>query len=428
MLRQEDLDAIEIAGIESLGGGEDVASRDRETVSTKAADLVPVSPQRMWAATVARLSAQEEQRQDYEEVSDEAVAASTLSRAGEEVPTRRVRSDAVSDDDFERLRVLGVGSFGRVVLSKHRGSGKLYALKLIAFSRLTQPKHLNRTKTERDVLAHVEHKNVVELHYAYRTARHLALVFEYCPGGELFHHLCKQRCLQASAVAFYAAELTLALDCVHSRGVVYRDVKPENCLLDARGHLKLADFGLAKAGVFEPYSGAHSVCGTVEYMAPDVLVKRPSGYGLAVDWWGLGVWTYELLTGLPPFYGSDRPKLFKRIREGPLKIPPYVPLPAAAFLATTLKRHPRHRLYGLDQAKRLPFFALIDFDRLSESIPPIRPCRDGKRATDRIGLENFDAKFAALDVREPPAPACRLPAQGDRNILANWNYIRPDLA
>ena len=133
----------------------------------------------------------------------------------------------------------------------------------------------------------------------------------------MFHHLCKKRVLDAKATAFYGAEIALALQCAHEAGVVYRDVKPENCFLDHRGHLKLGDFGLARAGVTSPFRGPshRRGCGTPEYMAPDVLARKPSGYGTAVDWWGLGVCCYELLTGLPAWYTSDRRKLFDRIRS-----------------------------------------------------------------------------------------------------------------
>ena len=205
-------------------------------------------------------------------------------------------------------------------------------------------KQFDRALDERAILATLEHPHVVKLHFAFRVKGHAVLGFEYCAGGELFHHLCKKRVLDAKATAFYGAEIALALQCAHEAGVVYRDVKPENCFLDHRGHLKLGDFGLARAGVTSPFRGAHSVCGTPEYMAPDVLARKPSGYGTAVDWWGLGVCCYELLTGLPAWYTSDRRKLFDRIRSAPLRLPPSVPPEAGACVAALLRRHPKQRL------------------------------------------------------------------------------------
>jgi serine/threonine protein kinase len=143
-------------------------------------------------------------------------------------------------------------------------------------------------------------------------------------------------------VRFYCAEIALALDALHANGVVYRDLKPENILLDDEGHIKLADFGLAKEGVSEAAEGAYSLCGTPEYLSPEVLDRQ--GHGTAVDWWNLGMVTYEMLTGLPPWYTTDREKLFDRLRNSPLKFPFYVNRPAASLIQGLLTRDPRKRL------------------------------------------------------------------------------------
>lgn len=385
------------------------------------------SPQAaMWATTVASMSSSQQD---------------SIPSPAVEAPQSRLRQRAADDSDFKRISMLGIGSFGRVVLTKHRNTGKLYALKLIACAKLTAPKHLERTQTERDVLCRVEHRHIVKLYFAYRTETQFALVFEYCPGGELFYHLCRARSLSSSCVAFYAAELALALDCAHSHAVVYRDVKPENCLLDARGHLKLVDFGLAKAGISDRYSGAHSICGTLEYMAPDVLAKKPYGYGLAVDWWGLGILAYELLTGFPPWRGGERPKLFQKICKQPLKIPPNLSLEAGSLVASLLRRHPKQRLFGLEQMKRHSFFKDVDFGTVSDSkSPPIRPC--GDNPDNSHARNNFDAKFTALGVREKGEKAHKDKNNNDSgsstrqqnggrglvvdtNSLPNWEYSRP---
>lgn len=335
------------------------------------------------------------------------------------------------DGDFERLSVLGVGSFGKVVLARHRETKVQYALKIIALSRLTLRKQVERTQLERDVLVGLEHAFIVKLHYAYRVPGHVVLGFEYCAGGELFHHLCKRRVLSPAAVAFYVAELALALQCAHDHGVVYRDVKPENCLLDARGHLKLGDFGLAKTGVYHATTGAHSVCGTPEYMAPDVIARKPSGYGSAVDWWGLGICAYELLTGLPPWYTADRRKLFDRIRLAPLRLPPHVPPDAGAAVAGLLRRHPLRRLCVGDGANELrgnAFFSHINFDALAlGAVPsPIRPCANLRRPAH---FTNFDAKFTALPVETPledgANPNCPAPFAGDESAFDHdWEFAR----
>ena len=217
---------------------------------------------------------------DFDEVWEEEDAPAVPSPGRiEEIESKKTeveltRITRVRDADFVRIGVLGVGSFGKVVLAKQKATGDLYALKFVSLARLQDRKQFDRALDERAILATLEHPHVVKLHFAFRVKGHAVLGFEYCAGGELFHHLCKKRVLNAKATAFYGAEIALALQCAHEAGVVYRDVKPENCFLDHRGHLKLGDFGLARAGVTSPFRGAHSVCGTPEYMAPDVRSPR----------------------------------------------------------------------------------------------------------------------------------------------------------
>ena len=220
---------------------------------------------------------------DFDEVWEEEDAPAVPSPGRiEEIENKKTeveltRITRVRDADFTRIGVLGVGSFGKVVLAKQKATGDLYALKFVSLARLQDRKQFDRALDERAILATLEHPHVVKLHFAFRVKGHAVLGFEYCAGGELFHHLCKKRVLDAKATAFYGAEIALALQCAHEAGVVYRDVKPENCFLDHRGHLKLGDFGLARAGVTSPFRGAHSVCGTPEYMAPDVLSAKAVG-------------------------------------------------------------------------------------------------------------------------------------------------------
>jgi len=227
---------------------------------------------------------------DFDEVWEEEDAPAVPSPGRiEEIESRKPEVELtripgrVRDADFTRIGVLGVGSFGKVVLAKQKATGDLYALKFVSLARLQDRKQFDRALDERAILATLEHPHVVKLHFAFRVKGHAVLGFEYCAGGELFHHLCKKRVLDAKATAFYGAEIALALQCAHEAGVVYRDVKPENCFLDHRGHLKLGDFGLARAGVTSPFRGAHSVCGTPEYMAPDVRSRRPLQCLHAID-------------------------------------------------------------------------------------------------------------------------------------------------
>jgi serine/threonine protein kinase len=157
-----------------------------------------------------------------------------------------------------------------VLVQKREGKerGQLFAMKILKKTHLVKRRQIERTRTERKVLSVVNHPFIMKLHYAFQTADKLYLVLDYCPGGELFFHLSRFRRFPERVARFYAAELLLAIGHLHKRGIIYRDLKPENVLLDAEGHVKLGDFGLAKAGIHHPYEGAASMCGTPEYMAP----------------------------------------------------------------------------------------------------------------------------------------------------------------
>ncbi len=177
---------------------------------------------------------------DFDEVWEEEDAPAVPSPGRiEEIESRKPEVELtripgrVRDADFTRIGVLGVGSFGKVVLAKQKATGDLYALKFVSLARLQDRKQFDRALDERAILATLEHPHVVKLHFAFRVKGHAVLGFEYCAGGELFHHLCKKRVLDAKATAFYGAEIALALQCAHEAGVVYRDVKPENCAFAA---------------------------------------------------------------------------------------------------------------------------------------------------------------------------------------------------
>jgi len=284
---------------------------------------------------------------------------------------------------FPLLRVLGKGSFGKVVLVRKRTgkeSGGLFAMKILRKAHLVKRRQIERTKTERKVLSVVDHPFIMRLHFAFQGDEKLYLVLDYCPGGELFFHLSRYRRFPERVARFYAAELLLAIGHLHRRGIIYRDLKPENVLLDAEGHVKLGDFGLAKDKITDPCSGATSMCGTPEYMAPEVLSQ--SGHGFCVDYWGLGMLVYEMMTGLPPWYTTDRQKLFKRLKSSPLEIPSYFTNYSASVVSCLLDRNPRNRLgvTGIRSVMEHEFFKPIQWKALlSKRIEaPIRPCEGWK--------------------------------------------------
>lgn len=306
----------------------------------------------------------------------------------------RSRPGKLTADDFEPLRCLGKGTYGTVLLVKQRTTGRLYAQKQFKKASLVVHKKLvEQTKTERQILESVNrHPFVVKLFYAFQDQEKLYLILEYGQGGELFTHLSTERMFSEPTAAFYMAEMVLALHHLHSTlGVVYRDLKPENCLLDAEGHLLLTDFGLSKVAIDE--ESCKSILGTVEYMAPEVVLGKK--YGKAVDWWSLGALGFDLLTGHPPFRGQNHAKIQDNIVKQKLIMPYFMSADAKDLLTRFLRKEPNKRLGAnmpkdLTTIKKHRFFRKIDWKKLEarEMEPPIQPL-----ITDPELAENFSSDF-----------------------------------
>jgi len=299
-------------------------------------------------------------------------------------------------DDFEMVRVLGKGSFGKVILAKKRETEKLFAMKVLKKKHVVKRKQVLHTKTERSVLGIVDHPFIVKLHYAFQTGDKLHFVLDFCAGGELFYHLGRAGRFSEELSRFYTAEIALALGHLHTKGVVYRDLKPENVLLDAEGHLKLADFGLSKEGIQSGIHGTHSFCGTPEYLAPEVLNRR--GHGTAVDWWSLGALLYEMLTGLPPWYSQDRQEMFQSIQSSALRFPDYIPADTRSILTAFLERDVHRRLGSvkdIEEVKGHQFFDPINWKKLfsREVDPPFVP-----RLRSMTDTANFDTQFTRMPI------------------------------
>jgi len=287
-------------------------------------------------------------------------------------------------DDFTLVKVLGKGSYGKVMLvtrdqEKTEGKPPLYAMKMLRKENIVKRNQVEHTRAERNVLETVCHPFIVTLCYAFQTPKKLYLVMEYCPGGELFFHLSRAGCFSEGRTRFYVAEVTSSIAYLHRMSVIYRDLKPENLLIDVEGHCKVTDFGLSKEGIEDNHS-AMTMCGTPEYLAPEILDKR--GHGKAVDWYSVGALTYEMLTGLPPFYTRDRPKLFERIRRSTLEYPDTVSRLAKTFLQALMQRDPDVRLGGNaggEEVKNHAFFQSLDWTALEERRvkPPFTPSLGG---------------------------------------------------
>lgn len=280
-------------------------------------------------------------------------------------------------------------------------TGKLYAQKQLKKASIVVTKQLvDQTKAERTILESVRHPFVVKLYYAFQDHEKLYLILEYAQGGELFLHLATEKMFSEDVAAFYLASLVLALSHLHlNAGVVYRDLKPENCLLDAEGHLLLTDFGLSKVKTDD--SACRSFLGTPEYMAPEILQGKE--YDAAVDWWSLGALGVDLLTGSPPFTGNNNKKITEKILKQKLTLPYYLSSDAKDLLMKLLRKEPSKRL-GTNLVKDLPiikkhrFFRKINWDLLEKRQlpPPIVPM-----ITDPVLAENFSLEFTSLACSPP---------------------------
>ena len=281
---------------------------------------------------------------------------------------------------FQLLKVLGKGGYGKVFQVRKTTSpdnGKIFAMKVLKKASIVRnQKDTAHTKAERNILEEVKHPFIVDLKFAFQTGGKLYLILEYLSGGELFMRLEKEGILMEDSACFYLAEITMALGHLHSMGIIYRDLKPENILLDMKGHIKLTDFGLCKESIHEG-SITHTFCGTIEYMAPEVLTR--SGHNKAVDWWSLGALMFDMLNGAPPFTADNRKKTIEKVLRGKLTLPQYLTSDAKDLLKKLLKRHSPSRLgAGPDDdkdVKRHPFFKHINWgDLLNRKVePPFKP-------------------------------------------------------
>jgi serine/threonine protein kinase len=184
--------------------------------------------------------------------------------------------------------------------------------------------------TEKNVLSSINHPFIVRLYFSFQNAERLFMILDFCPGGDLGGCLQDEGCFTEERSRLYLAEIVTALEELHAKDIIYRDLKPDNILLDQEGHVMLTDFGLSKQEVSEYFTGAKSFCGSVAYLAPEMLKRI--GHGKAVDWYLLGVVLFEMLTGLPPFYAESKEELFKNIETAPLHIPSNVSSEARSLL------------------------------------------------------------------------------------------------
>lgn len=295
---------------------------------------------------------------------------------GEDSRSASLRKKKVTLDDFEFLKVLGKGTFGKVIMCREKSTQHLYAIKILKKSVIIAKDEVAHTLTENRVLQKSRHPFLTALTYSFQTPDRLCFVMEYVNGGELFYHLSKVRVFSEDRTRFYGAEIISALGYLHQNNIVYRDLKLENLLLDKEGHIKIADFGLCKEEMFYGAS-TKTFCGTPEYLAPEVL--EDNDYGRAVDWWGTGVVMYEMMCGRLPFYNRDPEVLFELILMEEIRFPRTITENAKSLLKGLLIKNPKQRLGGgeedVQEITRHPFFACINWQDLVDKkiAPPWKP-------------------------------------------------------
>jgi serum/glucocorticoid-regulated kinase 2 len=292
-------------------------------------------------------------------------------------------------DDFELLKVLGRGSFGKVMQVKKKSDGNVYAMKILKKRAIIARNQVEHTNAERKILQALQHPFLMTLRYAFQSKEKLYFVLDYYTGGELFFHLKNQRRFSEEVGRIYVGQIALALGYLHSMRVIYRDLKPENILLDDRGNLCLTDFGLSKD--LDPNDKAHTFCGTPEYLAPEIVTGV--GHDKAVDWWSLGILLYELTVGIPPFYSQNVNEMYNKIQHGVLRFPPFLSDDCKAIIVALLNRDPRKRLGSANDVEDLkahPFFKTINWeDMMAKKIDiPFKPSVSGDADTS-----NFDKTF-----------------------------------
>lgn len=328
-----------------------------------------------------------------------------------------LRSTKVGPQDFELLKCVGQGGFAKVFQCRKKGTDDIYAMKVMTKSKIMEKNHRGYMMAEKEILTKVIHPFVVQLQYSFQTRTKLYLILDFINGGHLFFQLYKQGTFSEELARIYTAEIVCAVAHLHDMGIIHRDLKPENILLDSEGHVKLTDFGLAKE--VDDSNRSNSMCGTVEYMAPEILLA--AGHGKAADWWSVGVLLYEMLTGTAPFVHNNRHKLQEKIVKNKVKMPSYLTSEAITLLKGLLQKDPSKRLgggpKGAEEIKGHKWFKSLNWRKVEgrQLQPKFRPTVMGIECT-----ANFDEMWTTLPIDDSPAST---PKGGNANDFLGYTYV-----
>lgn len=294
------------------------------------------------------------------------------------------RSPVLSITSFDIISVLGRGAFGKVMLVKHRSTQKMYAIKSIQKKKLLDAMKSNTAFAERNILMKARHPFIVQLFFSFQTPSKFYLGLEYVPGGELFFHMKNRGAIPVEEVRLYSAEIALALSYLHSIGIIYRDLKPENVMLDSEGHIKLTDFGLSTE-VVESENGKDTFCGTSHYISPEMIYKIK--YTYKIDWWSLGILMFEMITKYTPFANSNKNKLYEDILKSEPEYPESMDKDAKDLISLLLTKNPKNRP-DFNEISSHPFFKSLDWTKVynREYTPKFIP----KQQPETL---NFDSSF-----------------------------------
>lgn len=419
-----------------------------------------------------RLEKLEEQMRD-EGLTEEQKQEKRLQRAQRESEYLRLKRSRLGVEDFDPLKVIGRGAFGEVRLVQKRDTGHVYAMKILRKADMLEKEQVAHVRAERDILVEADHSWVVKMYYSFQDVVNLYLIMEFLPGGDMMTLLMKKDTLSEEATQFYVSETALAIDSIHKLGFIHRDIKPDNLLLDAKGHIKLSDFGLctglkkshrtefyrdlsqAKPSDFTSSSSrfhssntssslssagnpmdskrraeswkkirrqlAYSTVGTPDYIAPEVFGQ--TGYGTSCDWWSLGVIMYEMLIGYPPFCSETPQETYRKVmswRET-LVFPPEVPISnEAKDVIQKFCCEPERRMgskEGLSEVKSHAFFRGVDWDHIRE-----RPAAVAVQVRSIDDTSNFD-DFPDVDLKIPAAPKEQESSANDW-VFINYTFKR----
>ncbi|XP_072396514.1 serine/threonine-protein kinase tricornered isoform X4 [Diabrotica undecimpunctata] len=399
-----------------------------------------------------RLAKLEESLKD-ESLSEEQKHEKRLQHAQKETEFLRLKRSRLGVEDFEPLKVIGRGAFGEVRLVQKKDTGHVYAMKILRKADMLEKEQVAHVRAERDILVEADHQWVVKMYYSFQDPINLYLIMEFLPGGDMMTLLMKKDTLSEDSTQFYITETALAIDSIHKLGFIHRDIKPDNLLLDAKGHLKLSDFGLctglkkshrtdfyrdlsqAKPSDFIITSSpmdskrraeswkknrralAYSTVGTPDYIAPEVFMQ--TGYGPACDWWSLGVIMYEMLIGYPPFCSENPQDTYTKVMNwrDTLVFPAEVPISEEAkdtiikFCCEADRRLGSQK--GLEDLKLNQFFRGVDWEHIRE-----RPAAIPVEVKSIDDTSNFD-DFPDVKLEIPSAP---LPQDGEINYK-DWVFI-----